>query len=1287
MEVEDELPDSGASDQDRDQNERDLGLRGAEGPKVNVLNAEGRAFLERLDRFEQLEEKVTGKILEKRKELVAIKMLPDLSSVDDEAAEIQAYEHYVAGIFEDFRIQQIEFTDSSGHIDYDKLYDSPAGIEFKYILQLAGEALPITLSDWRVDRVDEAQAALGLKDTASFEVRLCTKYGFDSETAVHVDKGHGDGSMLKKMTVDGVMRQVGIADKAAYFVIRKTLERFIRKDRSKYKPEVVERFVSLLGMLLGRELRDRWFKGNSNKIRSLEGKTTFLDMNEIFGLLAHPQWIAKRIEQNKAKIVSSIEFEDDSKENIDLQVYILLLRFQGMNDDEIGTLVSGHKANRAKARKAKLGRELEARAQFKAKLGRAMGEHEDSVRAAKAASRPEPVFDLDTWQLQWSDIVGVEVLDCEDPKDLLARVSAEVKAKRSEVEDVVPIPRRASAKRTGADSEQSQAFQTLTVMRRLRARCTEENLADSIATWEEHIQVGEVPDDCSCADFLAFMDTEIDKQALNLDPTIVALDLLGKAGGAAALTMDVAPELLDPRMHLLQELFGPLAGRDPVSPAKFLADIFDVNFARTVAGHRSYNLTADLQYHQQSCYAGRQQRVARGDVDLNTHSQFFVHGVISANFTDMAKIFPKDFACAFRASRSDSHEENEEFARDIEDSLPLLRPGGVINTEGLRHSFTRIRRFSEIAAIFERRPELREEYQAQVEMDSETGEVIELFIQRKGPEGYFSDEDKKAEYRDSAVFVTLESVMANPYWQIIDETRRKIYQLADGNELVFKQINDQLEKRLDDLFVQKAMKRWMEMYNIDPSSEDALDQLRMLMRFPFTEALRTVALASIRGSDVDARMVTREDVASIRTDFADIVSKILMSDRVQVKLPAVEGVGLEAYGKDEIHVFARRDSPESPINRHFHRPATELPDNKEFRSTAVRKALESKNSALSSTLADLRGDLGHPPILFIKFTDCDVGELMEEKLRALFGDNFRRFVEVLPVAFTNDPDDRENGLLIGGDPAIFARKLRRYARKGGIVLGVGSWFDSYDQHGRFMKHRLRFRHVADDEDGEEDVDLWTALKTPGSRVRGLGICMTDQLWSDLLGEDFCDGEIVNMPGALEFGPTGVSVLPGQEGHPLFRDCPSRMTLAMTHSGHVHVPGKFLKHPDRSRAFYRPLAVSELTGLPVAAQGPNGMILLQPHPEMDLVMEREPGRVSEDVVKVMAQVEQFKGPLKQKFHLPRMEPIRQNWRLAAEKRPGSSSQMVVANAGDHLIVNALTFLADDLRAEVRGQRKV
>jgi hypothetical protein len=168
----------------------------------------------------------------------------------------------------------------------------------------------------------------------------------------------------------------------------------------------------------------------------------------------------------------------------------------------------------------------------------------------------------------------------------------------------------------------------------------------------------------------------------------------------------------------------------------------------------------------------------------------------------MPEHFEPESALAITGVRSDSHQDHQAFAEGIRNNIALLKPGGVILTDGIRQSYSRILRLEEIRDVICADGELMNDVKVEIVFDPKTQQVRSLLIQKRHPEkGFLTLERKRAMFADGMRFLPIDRALANPFVVIGSDVRRMIETqtgksaVKDGRD-AFRDVQDTIDAEL-----------------------------------------------------------------------------------------------------------------------------------------------------------------------------------------------------------------------------------------------------------------------------------------------------------------------------------------------------------------------------------------------------------------------------------------------------------------------------------------------------------
>ena len=192
--------------------------------------------------------------------------------------------------------------------------------------------------------------------------------------------------------------------------------------------------------------------------------------------------------------------------------------------------------------------------------------------------------------------------------------------------------------------------------------------------------------------------------------------------------------------------------------------------------------------------------------DLNGSPIVCLDNIVIDNFENLDQSFPPQSMMVVLEQRSTSHMGNDAFREDFRKTLSLLKPGGVICSDGFCSSYSRILRFQEIMEVLAGNPE----YKAEIVVDSYTREPLSLFVQRRHPSGFLTDQEKQiflSNPLDKSKDATEAEKQLLPVYQfrpikelaqridlrIKDSIRRQVKCACPDNDECFRGLHDDIE--------------------------------------------------------------------------------------------------------------------------------------------------------------------------------------------------------------------------------------------------------------------------------------------------------------------------------------------------------------------------------------------------------------------------------------------------------------------------------------------------------------
>lgn len=1208
-----------------------------------------------------LEQRTWAGIRDRLEELYAVGAIP----TDNQ----QEARRLIQVAFQEYRDRNVVHADDH---EKDRRYRNVAEL-----LVLSGNAWPLVQTDWSIDRIEAAEKALGIRSFQKVETIMAERYAHPGDvrtrapSCAHLHKGPGNGQLMyylrkgkhkfsdpkpdeeawkKDLVFPGtahekrrtdVWEEVGIGDRL-YFSFETMLQRFVREDRAE-DPEV-KMILHVLSLLLAEKMGHHWFDRTKDQGSALQEtqKQRPIDLNDIFSFLAHPEWVS-------AERLTDAEKFKSGKES--------------QSDEPVHPRVA------------------------------------DATMLAKGAYLESREFEHDTQQLL--DIFASQKWFLRWVQWPQWKIDQNFKSKRRDIFKTMAfhIDKLQVACNEQRHSRKPKKLQGIhvtidPVMRRsvdaLKAFNADEDLWEP---WKFPSSIGDL-----CALLASdFADMQRARELLHQSKI----------------------EMVEMKKMMVKSGDKPKVDEEPDKPDPLacIREVFDDRFADAVEQNQLY---AQPDYRRQS-----------PPLDLNREGpEMYLHNLLIGKFAapNTQKMIPNNSCLMVSAVRSDSHEPHKDFEKDIEWNLRLLKPGGILLTDGARQSQTRIYRFPHIVAAMQKASTGSEHLQlrAEVIVDAQTHDPLSVLVQRRHPTAthpFLPEEDKDAMLSDAVYRKPLsEFIGLRPDIQIINSIRGQIIALAGGNDKIFYRLHDQVEAITHRVLRRMAAAKMTERSHLMDDSihndiRHALVTLRDVddreqhqhygkhlerpisieggLRDVDFYALRTKLLSVFQASDephiqqqygeaVYATLVDRlgteaffpggieirempdksppspEDrLAHMRLetkrillrhacnldyeddpllDSADIDQAIkIVGDELRSLVEArperrkertIVG-GLNMLSPDSIHAISRIGAPSAGFNSHRSLSTDNMPRNEEFGTSAAQESLRLKCADLASALGHLRKRHNTPPITLVRFSECPTNSFLARELEELLGDGYAEWVKHISISF--DPHDKGKAIRHMG---TVEGKLEKALETPGLILVGGSYYDAHDDYGSFFK-----QHV-----GSKILDR---VADHRSGVRMHGICFGYQTMADEIGKKENAYSIATEPGALEYCPSPVQVT--QPNHPLFRDCPRKMTLAQTHSGHLGGLG------HTSNRIILPIAVSTLTGNPIAYTAYDDRVTgIQAHPEIRL-------RSTEDRVALMKDLAAIDPVLRGTFGI-QAQDIDRMWREATAN--------IQAEAGPHILVNAL-----------------
>ncbi len=685
----------------------------------------------------------------------------------------------------------------------------------------------------------------------------------------------------------------------------------------------------------------------------------------------------------------------------------------------------------------------------------------------------------------------------------------------------------------------------------------------------------------------------------------------------------------DEKCYFYESLLELRFWKEGVDVRAFLDCIFDDTFSKGLFHANYYGPNAD--YSQNATYPGTKERI----VDLNRYPDVHLEGFIPGRFVEIPKKIPKNLIGLMTSTKGDTHESDEEFERDVRGNLEVLAPGGVLLTQGVVQSYTRILRFKEILKAIRESGEMAK---VEIVVCRSTEAPLAVLIQKYDERGYLTDEDKE-KFLGDAYCESMEDFMRRPLVALMERIRERIFAAADGDEYIFRD----LKKKLNlDEEISNTLKDVL-MYVIQNSPE-ILAQYKSL----YDKGEGEVALNLELHNSGEQRLLGENEVkAAMEIVEARIFDALVSTGRVKRML---KPGSLEVLSPTTIYTFKNLRMRGSLDEQRMYNDVSvceRLASNSEFLTEKNLGRIDRRRRQILKDFDTLQKRGMKKPLKVITFSDCVHNEILVEQLAGFLGeDNFRRFGLRMDVDLSTFNNDGE-----------FSSKFRDLLEEGGIFISGGSFYNAFDPEGE------EYKAVA-------TRPLFKKYCEGDRNLRILNICFSLQQWADVAGEHFTeqyhDRVVEVIPGALEFGPTPIKLPKRTRNQRFFRGFPPNFTAAMTHSSHVSLDNK-------GNGIYPvmvPLAYSGLTNLPIAwADDDSRVVSVQFHPEVSLVNACDKDG---HVERIIEELRKFESQIRGSFGVG-VDDLQENWKL----RNADGKPRVTADIWDLFIANTLFSFAKDL----------
>jgi hypothetical protein len=177
-------------------------------------------------------------------------------------------------------------------------------------------------------------------------------------------------------------------------------------------------------------------------------------------------------------------------------------------------------------------------------------------------------------------------------------------------------------------------------------------------------------------------------------------------------------------------------------------------------------------------------------LDLNEHAVMYPQGFVSGKFADVSTLFPPESFRLISARKSHSHLGEIEFLQLLQDNIRLLEPGGCIDTDGIRASYSRVLRLAKSS----------DNLRCTVLLDGATCEPVRLLLQRAHEDGFLTLKEIEGVYGHRYEARPPEQIRLRTDIAIAEEVRRRLAEeLGPRGFHRFQKIHPQLQAQHDPL--------------------------------------------------------------------------------------------------------------------------------------------------------------------------------------------------------------------------------------------------------------------------------------------------------------------------------------------------------------------------------------------------------------------------------------------------------------------------------------------------------
>jgi len=648
-------------------------------------------------------------------------------------------------------------------------------------------------------------------------------------------------------------------------------------------------------------------------------------------------------------------------------------------------------------------------------------------------------------------------------------------------------------------------------------------------------------------------------------------------------------------------------------------------------------------------------------LDLNKKAHMYFWDFSLGYFIEIPDLIDKPVHL-ISATRSDSHETEEQFEQDIYQNLKQLAPWWVLTTDGIKWSFTSIYRFREVQKAIDKL--WIDNFKVEVVLDTLTNRPLTVFVQKKHHKWYLDDAEKAEFFSESVSFESIEDTLSRPYIKIADKVRRRLLRITktidkessvDVFQELQKHVKEGIENELmreliekkfsDNPYFQSLLDAYNEVCtiihdNVSIQSTDSTEillylmelewdkisyELRMCLHDPnLEELMRRYKWGAISKKDLGKKVWVMRCVIDDENSFSND-SEYVTYLREQIR----QNKSTKALDGDDIKNITRR--VESILESKLSEYSWEVANHKSWDLRPIRPWEIHTYPRLWEMTDINRSLITHTRKLPNNQEFWKMSEVLDIK-KSDFMTRVWRWREQInsiewvrsykPICFISYDDCITNRFMLSELKRIFGNSF--VTRNIEIISlwfkNSGRLWDDLIRHITEIQRKIQLYIEngwiilwwgswtdAYDEFGAayKDQIWWDILEAMelNPNLRQLIVCASYQIGADMIWKRYYQGNVITRPGMMQFWAT--SVWKTKEkwswtiSHPVFEGFPDYFTVSMTHTWWVND----LRSKSQQRETDRKLqfiATDMVTWNPLAYTAMNDQIFwIQWHPEIDL----------------------------------------------------------------------------------------